>query len=892
MSIFEELRNTNCGAIFRRADLHILSFGDFGSYDVSDNDMTPEKIVDLSIKEGLEVISITDHNSIGNIRKAIEHAIDKPILVIPGVELSTSQGHLLIYCPDVESMEGFYGKLNISKDKKICIELISKCLEIARDFGGIGIASHIDKDAGFEVAMSGYSPFKEEILKAENLLGLEITAIENEIWYSERDTNADRKRIFKDRRQSLSEDTSYEIAKVLFSDAHSIEALGKNILGNRKITRFKMDNLSFNSFRVALIDSTARVRIEDLIPSSVPRFLGIKFEGGFLAGQTVKFSNNLTCIIGGRGTGKSTMIEALRATSGNPARENLIDSEVWPDRVTLVYEDETGRQQTLVRDKLNNVMNLTNAESGITYIPIESYGQGETAETIQHCDKDPNVLLNFLDGFSDFGTLKSEDEELRRQLIDNQQEIERHTIEVNAIPDIDKAHKNALAQLEALKAQNACEVVELESSLSKERSFRWQIINKLNGLVKGIKESFSDNSIKDLVEELDGTMIVAGIEEFKNVKQVLEGFSTKIKKVSSDIYEETSKTVKELNSQLISWEHKEQEIRTKIEAIRKSLEEKNIKLDMAFIRKTTNDVTHYSNKLKELEKKKQILKELLKNRGQLIKNRRILKQKIFAVRSGLATILNNNLRATVVDYMVTVKFREGVFSPACQKIIQDAMEWRTSQVPRAEHIARQVPVFDLLEVLISENPQRLIDVKDFYGDSIFSSSEAISIIRKLKTPDTIYKLERCEFEDRPEITVTKIMKSPDGKANHVTRDFSRLSLGQQQSILLSILLYSKSTHPLIIDQPEDNLDSEFIYRTLVRNLRRVKEHRQVIIVTHNANIAVLGDAELIIPLRSTSDKSVVVNRGSIDSPDTKQISCTILEGSYQAFIKRKKIYGI
>src|ERR1700680_4097901 len=83
--------------------------------------------------------------------------------------------------------------------------------------------------------------------------------------------------------------------------------------------------------------------------------------------------------------------------------------------------------------------------------------------------------------------------------------------------------------------------------------------------------------------------------------------------------------------------------------------------------------------------------------------------------------------------------------------------------------------------------------------------------------------------------------------------FSQLSLGQQQSVLLSIHLFSKSNDPLVIDQPEDNLDSEFIYKTCVRSLRKVKETRQVILVTHNANIAVLGDAELIVPLRATNE---------------------------------------
>ena len=96
----------------------------------------------------------------------------------------------------------------------------------------------------------------------------------------------------------------------------------------------------------------------------------------------------------------------------------------------------------------------------------------------------------------------------------------------------------------------------------------------------------------------------------------------------------------------------------------------------------------------------------------------------------------------------------------------------------------------------------------------------------------------------------------------------------------------------IRDRPEDNLDSEFIYKTIVKNLKKIKEQRQVIIVTHNANIAVLGDAELIIPLKSTSDKSMVMKHGAIDNDDTKILTCEILEGGEDAFVTRKNIYGI
>ena len=103
------------------------------------------------------------------------------------------------------------------------------------------------------------------------------------------------------------------------------------------------------------------------------------------------------------------------------------------------------------------------------------------------------------------------------------------------------------------------------------------------------------------------------------------------------------------------------------------------------------------------------------------------------------------------------------------------------------------------------------------------------------------------------------------------------------------MLSSESKQPLIIDQPEDNLDSEFIIHTFVPVLRRAKERRQVIIVTHNANIAVLGDAEQIMVMKTNRDRSQIVARGSIDHPGTRDAACSILEGSREAFSSRKDI---
>jgi ABC-type bacteriocin/lantibiotic exporter with double-glycine peptidase domain len=75
-------------------------------------------------------------------------------------------------------------------------------------------------------------------------------------------------------------------------------------------------------------------------------------------------------------------------------------------------------------------------------------------------------------------------------------------------------------------------------------------------------------------------------------------------------------------------------------------------------------------------------------------------------------------------------------------------------------------------------------------------------------------------------------------------------------------------------------------------LRQAKERRQVIIVTHNPNVAVLGDAEQIIVMKAMSDHGEIVARGSIDHPGTRDAACAILEGARDAFLRRAKVYGL
>ena len=99
-------------------------------------------------------------------------------------------------------------------------------------------------------------------------------------------------------------------------------------------------------------------------------------------------------------------------------------------------------------------------------------------------------------------------------------------------------------------------------------------------------------------------------------------------------------------------------------------------------------------------------------------------------------------------------------------------------------------------------------------------------------------------------------------------------------------LLSYGEEPLILDQPEDDLDNHLIYDLIVTQLRKVKMHRQVIVVTHNANIVVNGDAELVIALVARDGQTQTEAVGCLQEKTMRQTICQIMEGGEMAFEER------
>ncbi len=118
------------------------------------------------------------------------------------------------------------------------------------------------------------------------------------------------------------------------------------------------------------------------------------------------------------------------------------------------------------------------------------------------------------------------------------------------------------------------------------------------------------------------------------------------------------------------------------------------------------------------------------------------------------------------------------------------------------------------------------------------------------------------------------------------------SLGQRASALILFLLTQKENDILIIDQPEDDLDNQTIYQDVIHEIKKLKGEMQFIFATHNANIPVLGDSEMLIACEYIDGKEIKLEKGSIDCPPIQKKIINIMEGGKEAFNIRRNIYKI
>ncbi len=220
-------------------------------------------------------------------------------------------------------------------------------------------------------------------------------------------------------------------------------------------------------------------------------------------------------------------------------------------------------------------------------------------------------------------------------------------------------------------------------------------------------------------------------------------------------------------------------------------------------------------------------------------------------------------------------------------------QWRRKRLP--DVLSSKVNPFEFAEAVMNNKPGDLrhsialegngvseeYEIDDEYANRLIANNTPIEDIAELNTKKyhkekllKILKLEEIPFDDEFFVELA-------GKP------IQYCSPGQRCSAMLPIVTLTSSA-PIIIDQPEDNLDNRLVSRAIFKILAKLKETRQIIVATHNPNILVSGDAEQVIVLGNDGS---VENYGAIDEPSIVKNVIDLMEGGREAFKKRRKKYS-
>lgn len=891
---FKDIEQIDNGACFHNVDLHIHTYG--GSHDVKDRGMTSEAIVDSAVSQHLSVIAITDHNSNANVQKAVDYAREKhgnKILVLPGVEVTTAHGHLLVYFrPErAADLAKFLARLDLTGDMGAentrTAKSMADTIAEAERFAAISIAAHIDREkTGFEAFAAGFQNWKRDIITSPGLYGLECDTVDALTWYSEHDepgsAGAERKKILAARRSVSGLSGRHHLAHLQGSDSHSMKQF-EHQKSDKPWTRIKLTECSFEALRLALIDPTARVRAKGVIPRSVPRILGIAMTGGFLHDEKIHFSDNLNSFIGGRGTGKSTAIRALAYAFGVNDEFDAFDN--CPDSVTVFCEDTNGVRYKYIRTRGGDVEVKVKEAAAILDAPLDSFrieyfGQGELTKVAEDPLKHPELFQHFLDRHTNLRDLKETEESLVVSLRENAARLVPLETSFSQLRDKKKSLLEVEQKLKIAEDGNLREVVGKQSKLASERAVRDSVDSIITDYNNGRKLQNIQRSFNQIVTTA-GTCTddAQSVEAMAGIKAALARNNLAVQEKERELNELLKVCAGELSIFTGALRSSHQRMSGEVAEKLADLKKRNIATDIPGLEALLRQKTALAREIGLVEQRADERKQCHDQRVELRAELRDVRNEMTARRKNQLTGINSNLSLTIRDYTIFVKYDDSGITAEFVTFMQEKMHGTYLQDNLIETLCSNIAPSALADLILDQDAPNIAILGKI------SVEWANKIVDNLCYWRTLFELQVLAKQPKPVVTV--LTRSAPPKEIPVLH----LSDGQRHTILLTIAMLADSNIPLVIDQPEDDLDNAFIFASIVTTLRQIKEKRQVILVTHNANIAVLGDSELILPMHRENDCGKAKDRGSIDAGATKACVIGILEGGKDAFMRRKEMYN-
>jgi len=619
------------------------------------------------------------------------------------------------------------------------------------------------------------------------------------------------------------------------------------------------------------------------------RLKSVSVIGGFLDGIRLDLADGLNCIIGARGTGKTTALELVRyaidvlpSRETNPAEyrriESLVQQNLDGGRIEVQVETKDGLQYTITRSYGEEPIVLS-ADGSPTAISLAGSGLFRvdifSQNEVEGIADRATSQLALIDNFEDeaIGQIDSELRQVRAMLTANASRImplqgQLATLgdELSTLPsveeklrryataegedggEVDRAHMlKALRDREQRAVDAAGEILQATA-------------RSLAALVGQIEHQAATLLGPDVAAGPNGPMleqIVRGLADCgQEVDQLLEQAQTHVAGQQEELARQET---------ALATVHKEQELAFR-SVIEQHKQAQGQAAERAQLERLRNDLLV---KRRLREEATEQLEALQAERRRLLGRLSELRDRRFAIREDVVGRINEALspaiRVSIVQHGNPEQYR---------RLLENGLRGaRIRHGLVAQRITNALWPAELAEIVRQGRAAVLMKKAQL------SATQAEKVMAMLTGSELLFDLETVDLLDRPRIELK------DGAAY---KDSLSLSTGQKCTSILPILLLD-SENPLLVDQPEDNLDNGFIYGTIVDSIRKIKARRQLIFVTHNPNVPVLGDAEAVFVLSSDGASSRLVGAGSVD--DCKSHIVTLLEGGEDAFRMRGERYA-
>lgn len=870
------------GSRFVRADLHVHTHNDSDRAPAPDFD----RYIQTAIDQSIDVLAITDHNRVDFVRPALAAATGKPIFVLPGIEISTHDGHLLaLFAPEkLEALDALAapGNLKLTAISETERRSTRSMLDLVQEIaiaGGLAIPAHVDAATGAGSRLSGAQ--WEELLTSPALAGLEFATKDAlTTWFSDSDADDGRRAAWK-ARQKKTDLNERGLARLMSSDAHSSDQVGRD-RASRTLTRLRLDDANFTAVRNAIaLNPKARCKAEVVLPATYPRIERVEFEGGFLDGVALDFTANLNCLIGGRGSGKSTALLSTRAALG--ARlgpdEDPDDADRMPTKTTVTFVDATGSRRIAIRERGQTPVDPAGAPIRLR---LADLGQEETGRLAQNYNDDPEPLLEFLDGFIVRHKYDEREAELIGLLEENASEVLRTSGIAAQSKKQEEEELRLSASLKAATEGRVEEIAQWATILASQGPMLDELESRLSAASE-VPKSEASLSLNELAQEF-GVDLTAGaaapyVEGDTGLRQELATFASRRSEIVAKANTELASTATPVKVALARWRVEHANLEKRLKKRQAELEGQGLKVQAGAVRDIATRLNEVKTTLTGLRKRQSEHDEARKTRKQLIDDLHHNRETLFLERDVILKHIAQEANAYADDLTIRVWFDLAGTQGAWIAWLTENLGFRK---PRVLRLAKTLsPLEFARQVTHASGRAKLLALKDSDNTAFFTRDQ---IERSWKWPQ-IFELETLLLPDRPRIEVQR-------RGTTEPQAFDHLSTGQQRSVLLGLLLCAERNEPLVLDQPEDHLDGQYIASSVVRHLEAAKEKRQILIATHSANLTVLGDAELVIPMIVKDGKGWTKETGAVDRPETRDHVCALLEGGVEAYKKRGRRYGL